>query len=50
MPDNYKKDIFYIGPVKFFEEFLDIKLYWWQKILLRWHAKNVRYEKELRRN
>lgn len=40
MNDNHKKDIFYTDPVTFFEEFLDIKLHWWQKILLRWHIKH----------
>jgi hypothetical protein len=40
MVDNNKKDIFYTDPVTFFEKFLDIKLHWWQKILLRWHCKH----------
>lgn len=40
MSDNHKKDIFYTDPVKFCEEFLDIKLYWWQKIILRWNIKH----------
>lgn len=39
MANNYKKEIFYTDPIKFAEEFLDIKLYWWQKILLRRYTK-----------
>ena len=40
MTNNHKKDIFYTDPVIFFKDFLDIKLHWWQKILLRWHIKH----------